>query len=78
MLVEECVFSVGFCIEEIGASNCHCSHVLGNEPGVDVVEYQDPHDYRDVSVFHRVGSSQEAHDVGGVHLLVKWRRNHYH
>ena len=78
MLVKEGVFCAGLGIKMAGVSNCCCLHVLDDEPRVDVVGYQDLHDCWDILVLPSVGTTQEAHHISCMHLVVKECCQHGH
>ena len=74
--VEERIVAAGFGHEMIGASHSCSPDVLADEPRVNIMLVQLDHDGIDVAVFTRVSTSEEAHDVGCVHLVMKERCEH--
>ena len=69
--MEEGIIATSFGYKMVGASNGCRSDILADEPRIDVMFIQFDHDGIDVAVFSRVSASEEAHDVGCVHLVMK-------
>ena len=58
------------------ATNCHDLHILGDQPGVNVMRHQAFDCRRDVPVLAGVRAPEKSHEIWGMHAVMKKRRQH--